>query len=163
MNWKVNIKRIIPSVLILQLSLHIRPRARLTPRRHWAGEHTGIRSLIEGKSHSNLLPCNPRSTSWDSYTAVVTGSASTGRRAEVCPRPSPPTTHCSLLMGNVQTYSTWSVARSQTWCLCCPNKGVCEAVIPSAPEKFKFLPPRVNIGPHRLQFLIHCDLRVKHT
>ena len=39
---------------------------------------------------------------------------------------------------------------------------MCEGVIPSAPEKFKVLPPRVNIGPHRLQFLIHYDLRVKH-
>lgn len=28
--------------------------------------------------------------------------------------------------------------------LCCPNKGGCEAVVPSAPEKFLSLLPRVN-------------------
>lgn len=49
MSRKVNIKWIIQLVLILWLSFHIRHHARITPRRHWAGEHTSTRSLIEGK------------------------------------------------------------------------------------------------------------------
>lgn len=130
MSRKINIKWIIQLVLILWLSFHIRHHARITPRRHWAGEYTSTRSLIEGKPRVICCSVIP-ATNHKILMLLRWPDLSIPGEESRTMSPSVPSHHPPLLLkGSIQTYGVWFVAYTQTWCLCCPNKGGCEAVIP---------------------------------
>lgn len=166
MNRKVNIKWIIQLVLILWLSFHIRHHARITPRRHWAGEYTSIRSLIEGKPRVICCSVIP-ATNHKILMLLRWPDLSIPGEESRTMSPSVPSHHPPLLVEGKYT---------DIWCLVCgihpdlvsvlSKQGwmwSCNSRLLSAPEILKFAPIKVHIVSHLLQFLIHNELYVKQA